>query len=275
MVRQWSLLAAIVLMVAVPVLLLFGPAAYRLHLMSLEGSMWSLSHVAMWLSVGAVVASIIVIVTHAMQAPRRGVIIGILVLTFGGLALGRLGLMPDARTDLPPVWDAQTDWAHPIAFSSQTLTERANAGAAPVRDDVVIDHGRWSGKTVDEAQRQYYAAGKAEYYALKTMKVPADPAATRAAVIRAIHDQGWTLKSGAEVPGAPIEAVNTSRWYGLVSDIAVRITPDGTGSHIDVRSTSRTPTPDMGANANRVKDLLDALKLSLRPPDEKAPSALE
>jgi uncharacterized protein (DUF1499 family) len=140
---------------------------------------------------------------------------------------------------------------------------------------VVISSGVWAGKTVDEAQRQYYAAGKAEYYALKTMKVPSDPAATRAAALRAIHDQGWTLKPGSDQPGVNIEATNTSRWYGLVSDIVVRVEPDSRGSRIDVRSTSRTATPDMGANANRVKDLLDALKLSLRPEDEKGPGVLE
>jgi uncharacterized protein (DUF1499 family) len=273
--RRWSLAAAVCLLAAVPLVLLFGPAAYRLKLMSLEAAMWGLSQVALWLCIGALIAAVIVVITHGVQAPRRGVIIGIAVLTFGGLALGRLGLMPDARTDLPPVWDSQTDWAHPIVFSSQTITERESAGAAPVRDDVVISSGVWAGKTVDEAQRQYYAAGKAEYYALKTMKVPSDPAATRAAALRAIHDQGWTLKPGSDQPGVNIEATNTSRWYGLVSDIVVRVEPDSRGSRIDVRSTSRTATPDMGANANRVKDLLDALKLSLRPEDEKGPGVLE
>jgi uncharacterized protein (DUF1499 family) len=183
--------------------------------------------------------------------------------------------MPDARSDLPPVWDAQTDWVHPIAFSSQTIMEREAAGAAPVLEDVVIASGPWAGKTVDEAQRQYYGAGKAEYYALKTMKVPADPATARAAVLRAIHDQGWRLRPGADQPDANIEATNTSRWYGLVSDIVVRVEPQPLGARIDVRSTSRTATPDMGANANRVKDLLDALKFTLRPPDEKAPGPLD
>jgi len=273
--RRWSLAVSVGLLAAVPLVLLLGPAAYRLKLMSLETSMWGLSRVALWLCLGSVTAAVIVILVHAAQAPRRGVIIGIAVLTFGGLALGRLGLMPDARSDLPPVWDAQTDWAHPIPFSSQTITQREAAGAAPVREDVVIASGVWAGKTVDEAQRQYYAADKAEYYALKTMKVPADPAVTRAAVLRAIHDQGWTLKPSADQAGANIEATNTSRWYGLVSDIVVRVEPDPPGSRIDVRSTSRTATPDMGANANRVKDLLDALKFTLRPLDEKTPGPLE
>ena len=48
------------------------------------------------------------------------------------------------------------------------------------------------GKSVDEAQRQYDAAGKAEYYALKTLQVDKTVAETRAAVVRAIGDQGMT-----------------------------------------------------------------------------------
>lgn len=271
--RRASLAAAVMLLLAVPLVLLAGPATYRLHLLPLDAAMWGLSKLAFWLAAGAALASVAVIVIHGRHPPHRGVIAGVVVLTFALLALGRIYLMPNERSDLPPVWDAQTDWAHPIAFSPATLAERAAAGAPQVRNDVVIDKGLWAGRTIEQAQRGYYSADKAEYYPLNALKVKQSPADTRAAVMRAVRDQGWTPKP-ASADGL-IEAVHVSRWYGLVSDIAIRVEPEGSGARVDVRSTSRTPAADMGANANRVKDVLDALRLSLRPDGERTPGPLE
>ena len=61
-----------------------------------------------------------------------------------------------------------------------------------------------------------------------------------------------------------MEAVYHTPWYDLVYDIAVRVTPDGTGSRIDVRSTSRTNDRDMGEGAMQVKQLIDEIALELR-----------
>jgi carbonic anhydrase len=51
---------------------------------------------------------------------------------------------------------------------------------------------------------------------------------------------------------------------GLVYDIAVRVTPDGQGSRIDVRATSRTDDRDMGETATRVTELINEIALQLR-----------
>jgi uncharacterized protein (DUF1499 family) len=65
-------------------------------------------------------------------------------------------------------------------------------------------------------------------------------------------------------PGGQVEAVHYSRWYGLPSDIAVRISPDETGSRIDVRAASRQAGSDMGANASLIKSLIDEVSFALR-----------
>ena len=74
---------------------------------------------------------------------------------------------------------------------------------------------------------------------------------------------GWDVMR-SDPPGGQMEAINHSFWYGLTSDIAVRVLPEGAGSRIDVRSTSRLPNADLGSNAGQVKELLDEIALELR-----------
>ena len=79
--------------VAVPLVLLAGPATYRLHLLPLDAAMWGLSKLAFWLAAGAALASVAVIVIHGRHPPHRGVIVGVVVLTFALLA-PPVGLRP-------------------------------------------------------------------------------------------------------------------------------------------------------------------------------------
>ena len=51
-----------------------------------------------------------------------------------------------------------------------------------------------------------------------------------------------------------------SFWFGFRDDIVVRIRPAGTGSILDVRSTSRVGVSDLGANAKRVRAFLAVMR---------------
>ena len=59
-----------------------------------------------------------------------------------------------------------------------------------------------------------------------------------------------------------VEAVFRSPYYELEHDIAVRVTPEGAGSRVDVRAVSRVPGHDMGQNAALVKQLIDEIVLA-------------
>ena len=78
-------------------------------------------------------------------------------------------------------------------------------------------------------------------------------------------DLGWRIID-AEPPNlagdgtALIEATDRSRFFGLVSDIAIRIQPGATRTAIDVRSVSRIGKHDFGANAARVRRFIAAMK---------------
>ncbi|MBV9687983.1 MAG: DUF1499 domain-containing protein, partial [Alphaproteobacteria bacterium] len=57
-----------------------------------------------------------------------------------------------------------------------------------------------------------------------------------------------------------IEASDRSRWFGFTDDIVVRIGASGSGSRIDVRSSSRLGRSDFGVNAARVRAYLTELR---------------
>lgn len=68
----------------------------------------------------------------------------------------------------------------------------------------------------------------------------------------AIEESGWQIVR--EDPSAGrIEAVATTFWFGFKDDIVVRITAEGAGSRVDVRSKSRVGRGDLGTNAQRIR----------------------
>ena len=56
-----------------------------------------------------------------------------------------------------------------------------------------------------------------------------------------------------------IEAVAYTPIMGFSEDIAVRVVPDGDGSRVDLRSSSRYFEHDFGSNATRLEKLIDDL----------------
>ena len=70
---------------------------------------------------------------------------------------------------------------------------------------------------------------------------------------------GWTIVAADDTAGR-IEASDRSRWFGFTDDIVIRITPSGSDSRIDVRSSSRLGRSDFGVNAARVRAYVAALR---------------
>src|SRR5437667_11219386 len=55
----------------------------------------------------------------------------------------------------------------------------------------------------------------------------------------------------------PIEAVARTPIMGFREDASIRVTPDGEGSRVDIRSSSRYFESDLGSNAARITSLID------------------
>ena len=76
---------------------------------------------------------------------------------------------------------------------------------------------------------------------------------------------GMEIVTGDEAGWRDRRRPMTSQWFGFKDDVAVRIRAQGEGSQIDVRSVSRVGLSDLGANAARIRDILDgALMTRLR-----------
>jgi fatty-acyl-CoA synthase len=247
---------AVLLTLALVGVLLAGPALYRAGALDLETATWGVASIAWYAAIAAAVVSAVGIVWSAIGKRSRGVIVGIMTLTAALLVGFRVYSYRLAHDALPPTHDAQTDWTKPVAFSLKTLEAREAAGAAPLRDDALVEsEGRWAGMSVAQAQ--------AEAFDLKPLLVSAPPAEATVAAAEAARRMGWTVLLD-DPPNGQVEAVTHSYWYGLAADIAVRVTAQGEGARIDVRSVGRTAAPDMGANAQRIKVLLDDVAFALR-----------
>jgi hypothetical protein len=68
---------------------------------------------------------------------------------------------------------------------------------------------------------------------------------------------------------ARIEAVARTPIMGFREDVSIRIAPDGEGSKIDIRSSSRYFESDLGSNAARVTKLIEDINAAV----DKAPAA--
>jgi uncharacterized protein (DUF1499 family) len=65
-----------------------------------------------------------------------------------------------------------------------------------------------------------------------------------------------------------IEAVARTPIMGFREDVSIRVTPDGEGSRVDIRSSSRYFESDLGSNASRVTRLIEDINSAV----DKAPA---
>jgi uncharacterized protein (DUF1499 family) len=71
-----------------------------------------------------------------------------------------------------------------------------------------------------------------------------------------------------------IEAVARTPIMGFREDVSIRVTPDGEGSRVDIRSSSRYFESDLGSNASRIAKLIEDINSAVdRAPAPKKPVA--
>jgi hypothetical protein len=87
-------------------------------------------------------------------------------------------------------------------------------------------------------------------------------------VARALVDKRkWTIID--ERPPQPprrigrIEAVARTPIMGFREDVSIRVVPDGEGSRVDIRSSSRYFEGDLGSNAARITKLIDDINTAV------------
>ena len=97
------------------------------------------------------------------------------------------------------------------------------------------------------------------YPELHSLEVGLPPQRAFAHAAATAEQEGWEITARDEATGT-IEAVATTRWFGFKDDVAIRITPAGAGSRVDMRSKSRVGRSDAGTNASRIREFLQAFQ---------------
>ena len=165
----------------------------------------------------------------------RAILISLLILVpfllSGGLALR-----------YPALNDVSTDLDDPPRFS---ILARERTGQMNPMDPI----------SLTEAGQQLSA-----FPAVTGRRYEAAPDTVMAAIGALLSSRGWQAAgqpSGSlEAGEITMEVTARSLIFGFASDIAIRITDEGETAYVDMRSSSRYGTHDLGSNALRIKSFL-------------------
>jgi uncharacterized protein (DUF1499 family) len=135
---------------------------------------------------------------------------------------------------LPFIHDITTDTVNPPLFVA-ILPIRAGAANPP----------EYLGEEVAKQQREGYPD-------IKTLVLDTPPDETFRKALEAAEEMGLEIVAVEALEGR-IEATATTLWFGFKDDVVIRITAQGVGSHLDIRSKSRVGRSDVGANAARIR----------------------
>jgi uncharacterized protein (DUF1499 family) len=160
---------------------------------------------------------------------------------FVGVAVPGVPYLAQRASDAAPrINEVSTDTEHPPEFVA-ILPLRAGAPNAPTYGGA------------ETARRQH--EGFPDIQPAHLAMTPLDAFARVEVVAEAM---GWTVVAAVPAQGR-LEAVAETAWFGLKDDVVVRITEDGTGSRVDIRSKSRIGGFDRGLNGRRVREFLRRL----------------
>lgn len=218
-----------------------GPVGYRLGWLSLPVAA---DRVFVWganLAGAAAVLSLLGLLTTFLRRRdgRRGLGRALLAVAVGALAFRAGGRLP-LGTTAPVLQDVTTDTQHPPEYVTVPRLRGGETTPGPA----------YPGESAAALQRDAYPDIQPLLLA-----VSREEAFTRAlATIRAL---GWTLVS-ADAGGGHIEASASTRLFGTVDDVVVRVSAADGGARVDVRSTSRDPSGR--TNAARVRAVLASLR---------------
>ena len=209
---------------------------------------------------GALVIALIAFVVAIATKPRRGWAIALIALLIPAAGLGFALSVGQKAASIPPIHDITTNTDDPPVFSDAVMKLRAetpsvnpiNAPTAPLSESALYKSDPRFEAILSKSPAEL---AKAAYPDVTTLKTTAKSADAFTAVVAAAEAMGLTTVTSDSAAGV-YEGYFQSFWFGFKDDVAVRIRPDGEGSAIDVRSTSRVGISDLGANAARIKALL-------------------
>ena len=216
-----------------------GPA-YRVQVLDLRGS-FTLVRWGAWLGLGAGLAALAGAWLTRPGTQRRGFALALAGVAVGATTFAVPFVLYQGGRAAPPIHDITTDTDRPPPFVAM-VPLRSNAPNG-------VDYG---GEAIAKQQRDAFPD-------IAPVVVAEPPAKAFERALAAARDLGWAIVAAVPQDGR-LEATDTTAWFGFKDDIVVRVTPEGAGSRIDVRSVSRLGKSDLGKNAKRVRAYLARLR---------------
>jgi uncharacterized protein (DUF1499 family) len=231
---------ALLLVVAALVLLALVPFGWRFGLWHFRISFAMVDWARDLVVAAAVVAALALVVARAGLG-RGAIILSAAIVLLGVVWVYVPWQMRTMRGPLPPINDITTDAENPPPFAATLPAREAEHGVSAT----------YGGAATAAQQKAAYPD-----IAPVTLALPPDQAFAK--VLATARALGWTIVDSDPKAGR-IEASDTTVYFGFTDDIAIRVTADGAGSRIDIRSHSRQGRGDVGVNAARVRKFLAAV----------------
>lgn len=233
---------AALLILATGFFMLAAPLGYRLRIWSALNALTRVT--ALGLLLGAA-AALLALVSLAAGGWRVGP--GTTLMLLAIVALGAVSIILPLRVKQIaarlPFNDVSTDRVTAPAFEAVLPLRRAERQGDP---------GTYDGARLAALQQACYPD-------LAPVRLALRRADAFAAALAAARAMGWRIAAEDAARGR-IEAFDGTRWYGFVDDIVIRLTAEGDGTRVDMRSASRVGISDLGANARRIGAYCAALK---------------
>ena len=150
---------------------------------------------------------------------------------------------------LPPIHDITTDPIDPPRFDA----------LARLRTGEGTNTAVYAGLYSAEQQRLYYPD-------IETVELDVPAQRAYDVTLQLVNKRKWRVVD--ERPPQPrreghIEAIAQTPIMGFREDVSIRVTPDGDGSRVDIRSASRYFESDLGSNAARITRLIDDINTAV------------
>lgn len=226
------------------VLLALGPIGWRTGMFHFRLAFFTLMPWSAYIGIAAGVVSLIALIWFGRMSngARLMVIVGLVV---GGLMAYVPWYWNNVLNTVPRIHDITTDMTNPPAFAATLAARKAEEGNS-------VDYDPKAG----EQQKQAYSD-------LAPVKAAVPPAEVfKQALATAQGMSGWTIVANDAAAGT-IEASQRTRFFGFTDDFVIRVSADGAGSRVDMRSESRQGRSDFGVNAARIRAYMAALKTKL------------
>jgi hypothetical protein len=195
------------------------------------------------------------------QNGSRGMGLILLALLLDVLILAYPAYLGLQYRKLPAIHDITTDSVDPPKFDA----------LARLRVGEGTNTAVYAGLYSAEQQR-------AAYPDIETVQLDVPAQAAYDLTLAIVTKRKWRIVD-ARAPQLPrreghIEAVARTPVMGLREDVAIRVLPDGDGSRVDIRSSSRYFESDLGSNAARVTKLIEDINNAIdNAPAPKKPAA--